>query len=173
MATRVGIQDNQGINHTVSIATALLEVGNAGANLSTKLYTTATSSVNLDQDLANLASDVALTSTALINVGRYLDVKHGPVIASESAHQDAWSISKRCQESFEELSAMTGSRPSTSRMDRLRMWPQTAHGSRTEILRKKIETLKSSLILLLSILKFHHESHTQYVRSLVDLKSRC
>lgn len=95
----------------MDITAKLLEVARSGGELSTFLYTAATTSTHIDRDRTSIAGDVALTSNALTDVQHFLGERTGPFVATDCAIQDAHSTLKRCQNSFTEIQDLAGQRP--------------------------------------------------------------
>jgi hypothetical protein len=137
----------------MDIAIKLLETASTGGKLSTRIYTFATNTLHIDKGLTDIAGDVALTSTALGNVGDHLHSRHGPSRASDSAYKDAQTVLSRCQGSFKEVQGLIEGKH--------RGLLGSLRGMKLELLKKRLESLKSSLNLLLSVLKFNRETSEQ------------
>jgi hypothetical protein len=151
----------------MDVAAELLVVARSGGKLSSVLYTAATSSVRTNKDLTDIAGDVALTSNALTDVGKFLGEKQSLTVASQSAIQDANAILKRCHDAFKEIQELAaknlggdGRSTKYSSHGKLR-WP--LRGMQLELLKKRLESLKSSLMLLLSVLNFRKDQNSGYV----------
>jgi hypothetical protein len=144
----------------LNLVNALLETSRTGAKLSTVLSTFALNGTQIDKSLTDLAGDVALTSTALTNVGDFFHAEPGPSKASQSAFKDTLSILQRCQDSFSEIEGLAKEK---HRKSRLRIWSTPSQELKMDLLRKRLESLKCSLVLLLSVLNFSNDCCTQYV----------
>lgn len=143
----------------MDVASGIIGVASIGIKLSTTLYTFANSVASADKDMKDIAGDVALTSNVLNNVGSFLKDPKTIAIASETAITDAISILDRCKDAFGEIQTIvdqkgknseTGMKKSTTRAKF--MWPLKS--SRVELLKRRLESLKSSLMLLLQVLSF-------------------
>ncbi|KAH6840251.1 hypothetical protein B0T12DRAFT_45300 [Alternaria alternata] len=142
----------------VGLAASIIQIAGAGAKLSVTLYNFTSSAARADQDIKDIADDVELTSNALESVGKVFESEDAKSIISTKAVQDAHNIIKKCQGVFDELSEMVGKRRKTgkdgkktlSMMGKL-AWPMKEQ--RVELHRKRLESLKNSLVLLLHVLQ--------------------
>lgn len=154
----------------MDVASGIIGVASVGVKLSTTLYTYASSVANADKDMTDIAGDVALTSNVLNNVGTFLQDPDTIAIASGTALTDASSILKRCRDAFTEIEALIsksdkpghvgenwGRKPSKRAIF---AWPLKS--SRAELLKKRLESLKSSLMLLLHVLSFARDRANGY-----------
>ncbi|CAN9147991.1 unnamed protein product [Alternaria alternata] len=142
----------------VGLAASIIQIAGAGAKLSVTLYNFTSSAARADQDIRDIADDVELTSNALESVGKLFESEDAKSIISTKAVQDAHNIIKKCQGVFDELSEMVEKRRKTgkdgkktlSMMGKL-AWPMKEQ--RVELHRKRLESLKNSLVLLLHVLQ--------------------
>ncbi|CAO2653836.1 Nn.00g105690.m01.CDS01 [Neocucurbitaria sp. VM-36] len=142
----------------VGLAASVIQIAGAGAKLSTALYNFTSSAVRADQDIRDIAGDVELTSNALESVGTVFGTEEAKTIVSKKAIQDARNIIRRCQEVFNEVSEMIekgrksgkDGKKSLGMMGKL-AWPMKE--SRVELQRRRLESLKNSLILLLHVIQ--------------------
>ncbi|CAN9433139.1 unnamed protein product [Alternaria alternata] len=142
----------------VGLAASIIQIAGAGAKLSVTLYNFTSSAARADQDIRDIADDVELTSNALESVGKVFESEDTKSIISKKAVQDAHKIIKKCQGVFDELSEMVEKRRKTgkdgkktlSMMGKL-AWPMKEQ--RVELHRKRLESLKNSLVLLLHVLQ--------------------
>ncbi|CAN9437992.1 unnamed protein product [Alternaria alternata] len=142
----------------VGLAASIIQIAGAGAKLSVTLYNFTSSAARADQDIRDIADDVELTSNALESVGKVFESEDTKSIISKKAVQDAHNIIKKCQGVFDELSEMVEKRRKTgkdgkktlSMMGKL-AWPMKEQ--RVELHRKRLESLKNSLVLLLHVLQ--------------------
>ncbi|KAF1849092.1 uncharacterized protein K460DRAFT_84958 [Cucurbitaria berberidis CBS 394.84] len=142
----------------LGLAASVIQIAGAGAKLSTALYNFTSSAARADQEIRDIAGDVELTSNALESVGEVFETEDAKSIVSKKAIQDANQIIKRCEEVFNEVSQMIEKRTkvgkdgkkSLSIMGKL-SWPMREQ--RVELNRKRLESLKHSLILFLHVLQ--------------------
>jgi hypothetical protein len=142
----------------VGLAASIIQIAGAGAKLSVTLYNFTSSAARADQDIRDIAEDVELTSNALESVGKVFESEDAKSIISKKAVQDGHNIIKKCQGVFDELSEMVEKRRKTgkdgkktlSMMGKL-AWPMKEQ--RVELHRKRLESLKNSLVLLLHVLQ--------------------
>jgi hypothetical protein len=109
--------------------------------------------------MTEIASDVALTSNVLHNVGNFLSERSTASVASSTAVEDAYSILERCKAAFGEIQTLIDKNSKTNPDGTKKfgarakvMWP--LRSSRADLLKRRLESLKSSLMLLLQVLSF-------------------
>lgn len=144
----------------VGLVASIVQIAGAGTKLSSALYNFTASAVRAEQDITDIASDVKLTASALESVGKVFETENGisKSVANERAIQDANAIIKRCEEVFKDISELVEKRRTTlksgkktlSMMGKL-SWPMKEQ--RVELYRRKLESLKSSLQVLLAVLQ--------------------
>ena len=148
----------------MDVALRFHEIGGSGGRLSTLLYTVATNTTRVDKELTDIAGDVALTSTALNDVGRFFEDRAAAKLASEDAYRDAQSILQRCQDSFVEVQTLSGEYPLPIQERAIKTRASVPfRGVKLELLKKRLEGLKTSLILLLSVLNFGRKYGSRFV----------
>ncbi|KAI4659221.1 uncharacterized protein J4E78_005647 [Alternaria triticimaculans] len=135
-----------------------MSIAGAGAKLSVALYNFTNSAARADQDVKDIADDVELTSNALESVGRVFESEEAGSIVSKKAIQDANNIIKKCQSVFHEVSEMVEKRRKTAKDGKKSLsvmgklaWPMKEQ--RVELNRRRLESLKNSLVLLLHVLQ--------------------
>lgn len=128
---------------------------------STALYTYVGSAARADQDITDIAGDVALTANVLDCVGNVFKEDDAKCIISKAAVRDASSIIQRCEEVFKEIDHLVEKRrkvtkdgKKTTTLGKL-MWPMKE--PRVELLRRRLDSLKTSLLVLLEVLRFAGE----------------
>ncbi|KAH7366623.1 hypothetical protein BKA66DRAFT_573287 [Pyrenochaeta sp. MPI-SDFR-AT-0127] len=142
----------------VGLAASIIQIAGAGAKLSIALYNFTDSAARADQDIRHIADDVELTANALENVGKVFETEEAKSIVSKKAIQHANNIIKKCEDVFNEISDMIEKRrkigkdgkKSLSMMGKL-AWPMKEQ--RVELNRRRLESLKNSLVLLLNVLQ--------------------
>jgi hypothetical protein len=142
----------------VGLVASIIQIAGAGTKLSSALYHFTTSAVRADQDITDIASDVELTSNALESVGKVFETEDAKSIVSKKAIQDANSIIKRCEAVFTDISELVEKRRKTSKNGKKNVsvmgklsWPMKEQ--RVELHRRRLESLKNSLVLLLHVLQ--------------------
>jgi hypothetical protein len=142
----------------VGLAASIIQIAGTGAKLSVALYNFTTSAARADQDIKDIADDVELTSNALESVGKVFEAEDAKSLISKKAISDANNIIKKCESVFNEVSEMVEKRrrvgkdgkKSLSVMGKL-SWPLKEQ--RIELYRRRLESLKNSLVLLLHVLQ--------------------
>ncbi|OAL51615.1 hypothetical protein IQ07DRAFT_678787 [Pyrenochaeta sp. DS3sAY3a] len=140
------------------VAAGIIQIAGAGAKLSTALYNFTSSAVRADQEIRDIAGDVELTSNALSSVGEVFKTEDARSIVSKKAIQDANAIIKRCEEVFGEITEMVDKRRKVGEDGKKKvnfvgkiMWPMKEQ--RVELNRRRLESLKNSLVLFLHVLQ--------------------
>lgn len=143
----------------MDVAVGIVRMAGFGTKLSTALMCYAGGVADADRNMTAIAGDVALTSNVLASVGNFLKERDNETVATPSALKDAQAILTRCHDTFEEIKAIVdktaktdeGGIRKTSRRARL-IWP--VKSNKAELLKGRLESLKSSLVLLLQVLSF-------------------
>ena len=156
----------------VGLAASIIQIAGAGVKLSTALYTYVGSAARADQDISDIAGDVALTSNVLDCVGTVFKEDDSKSVISKRAVEDASGIIKRCEAVFEEINQLVEKRRKTSKDGKKTtstfgklMWPMKEQ--RVELLRRRLDSLKTSLLVLLEVLRFAGERARGYVSSFI------
>ncbi|TID27059.1 phosphorus acquisition-controlling protein [Venturia nashicola] len=143
----------------MDVAVGIVRMAGVGTKLSTALMFYAGGVADADKNMTAIAGDVALTSNVLASVGHFLKERENSSMATPSALMDAQAILTRCHNTFEEIKGIldktaktdeSGARK-TSKRARL-IWP--VKSNKAELLTSRLESLKSSLMLLLQVLSF-------------------
>ncbi|KAE9966743.1 hypothetical protein EG328_008646 [Venturia inaequalis] len=130
-----------------------------GTKLSTALMCYAGGVADADKNMTAIAGDVALTSDVLASVGDILKQREDKAVATPSAVKDARAILTRCHDTFEEISCLINRKDGTDVDGKRRgskraqlIWP--IKSNKAELFKSRLESLKSSLMLLLQVLSF-------------------
>ncbi|KAJ4290275.1 hypothetical protein N0V90_010490 [Kalmusia sp. IMI 367209] len=142
----------------VGLAASIVQIAGTGIRLSTTLYNFAGGVSRAEQDIADIADDVKLTANALDNVGKVFERDDGSCVISKKAISDAGGLIKRCETVFGEVQDLVEKRSkmgkdgkkTLSAIGRL-SWPLKEQ--RVELLRRRLESLKNSLMLLMHVLQ--------------------
>jgi hypothetical protein len=142
----------------VGLVASIVQIAGAGAKLSTVLYNYTSSAVRADKDITDLADDVDATSSALGGIGKVLGTEDAKSIVSEQAIRDANKIIKRCGDIFRDISELVEKRHTKTKDGKKALsmvgklaWPLKEQ--RVELHRRRLDTPKMSLLLLLDVLK--------------------
>lgn len=143
----------------MDVAVGIVRMAGVGTKLSTALMCYAGGVADADKNMTAIAGDVALTSNVLASVGNFLKERDNETVATPSALKDAQAILTRCHDTFEEIKAIVDKTAKTddvgncktSKRARL-IWP--VKSNKAELLKSRLESLKSSLMLLLQVLSF-------------------
>jgi hypothetical protein len=143
----------------MDVSVGIVRMAGVGTKLSTMLMAYAGGVLDADKNMVDIAGDVALTSNVLTSVGNFLKERDNETVATPSALKDATAILDRCHDTFEEIKAIvdktakvdkSGNRKSSKRAKLI--WP--IKSNKAELLKSRLESLKSSLMLLLQVLSF-------------------
>jgi hypothetical protein len=146
----------------VGLAASIVQLGGAGVELSKSLYIYVSSAVRAESEINDLAGDVKLTCSALERVGQTLQSEETSSALTQRAVNDAEEIKQRCQSVFAEISVIFEKRWKLDGNGRRKLsvlgkasWPLKEQ--KVELLRRRLDSLKLSLSLLLSVLQLAHE----------------
>lgn len=142
----------------IGLAASVLQIGGAGAKLSNELYHFISTASRANSDVTHIAVDVEVTSKVLGNVGKVLEGDNAKNMVNQDAIQHAKDLIKQCEEVFNELSDVVTKARKIDKDGRTRIgfrakmsWPMKEQ--RVELLRRRLETLKSSLLVLFHVLQ--------------------
>lgn len=142
----------------IGLAASIIQIGGAGAKLSKELYLFISTAARADQDITTIARDVGTTSNVLANVGKVLEADDATKIINQDAVKHAKDLIKQCEEVFKEILAVLEKRQKVGENSKKRLslmgkmsWPMKEQ--RVELLRRRLETLKSSLLVLFYVLQ--------------------
>jgi len=152
----------------VGLAASIVQIVRASAQLSTSLYQFASSVKTADKEVADFAGDVEITANALQSVGKVFEGENAQSIVSKKAVQDANNLIKRCEAVFGEISELVNKRmkvhkdgkKSLSAFGKL-IWPTKEQS--VELLRRRLESLKNSLVLLLHVIQLANSQAKGFV----------
>ena len=129
---------------------------------SISLYTFAETVSSANKDVKHIAKDVSLTSAVLKELGENLKNDKQNGIASDDAIKTADEVVHECSEVFREINTAleTGSGKGNRKLLGSFKWPLLQ--LTTELLRRNLERLKSTLILMLHILTYAIEGNSGF-----------
>lgn len=150
------------------LVSGIARMAAVGTKLTTALLSYTGEVANADKSMADFAGDVAATSHVLSSVGNFLAEKDNSLIPTQQALKDANIILDHCHETFTEIKSMVEKKVQSDKDGKSRygkrarfMWP--AKSSKAEQLKKRLESLKTSLLLLLHVLSLGKEREKRYV----------
>lgn len=149
----------------VGIIASIVQITDTGAKLSSALYNLTTSAARAEQSITDIADDVELTSNALKSVGQVFRMDVAKPVASEKAIHDANNIIKRCEAVFRDISDIIDKGRKVcddgkSSLGKRAKWSWPLKEPRVELHRQRLESLKSSLVLLLHVLQLAQSQRT-------------
>jgi hypothetical protein len=152
----------------LGLVASIVQLAGAGAKLSSALYNYTTSAVRAEQDITDIAGDVELTSNALESVGKVFETEYAQSIVSKKAIQDANNIIKRCKTVFNDITELVEKRQKVGKDGKkgLNMMGKLSYPfkeQRVELHRRRLESLKNSLVLLLHVLQLAQGQARGYV----------
>lgn len=137
----------------VGLAASVIQIGGAGAKPSIELYNFISTASRADSEIINIAGDVKLTSRVLDDVGKVLVSDDAKQLVSQNAVQHAKDLLKQREAVFNELSCVVAKARKAGSSGKARVgfmakmgWPMKEQ--RVELLSRRLETLKSSLLVL-------------------------
>ncbi|ORY17268.1 hypothetical protein BCR34DRAFT_51250 [Clohesyomyces aquaticus] len=141
----------------VGLAASIIQIAGAGAKLSTTLYQFVSSAARADQEINDIAGDVQVTASALESVGEVFGNENASCVVSKRAIQDANSLIKRCETVFTDIHELIDKRRKVCKDGKKSLstlgkfaWPHKEQ--KVQLLRGRLESLKTSLNLLFNVL---------------------
>jgi uncharacterized protein (UPF0335 family) len=150
----------------IGVAASIVQLAGAGAKLSTALYNFVGSVARADQEIKNIAGDVQATVNALGSVGSVFKDEESKSIVSKGAIEEAKNIIQQCESVFEEIRELTEKRRKVKDGKRSLTtlgkfsWPLKEQ--RVQLIRGRLEALKSNLILLFHVLQLANDQSKRY-----------
>ncbi|PSN60006.1 hypothetical protein BS50DRAFT_217244 [Corynespora cassiicola Philippines] len=143
----------------VGLATSITQIAGAGAKLSTDLYSSLDPAVaGGNHEVEAVAAHVEVTAKALHGIASIFRDDHAPSFVSERATQDASNLIQQCESVFSDVYEVVDKRRKASKDGTAGLgalgkmaWPLM--DQRIELLRRRLENLKNSLILLVHVLQ--------------------
>lgn len=138
----------------LSIAASVLTVSGVGITLSSKLYPLISDLRGAPRQIEDVASDIKLFSCALKELGGVLDSQQR--VHSRNFVDVVGEIVARCQKTFKEIEeVITEKKGDSSFFNRLKWFFQKEN---VKSLRATLESLRSTLLVMLHLLKFAKKS---------------
>lgn len=156
----------------LGIIASVVQIADVGLRLSIKLYTFGEIVSSADRSVISISKDVSLTSSVLKELGSLLDKDEPSRIVSENAVQTAGKVVKECLEVFEEidtilvkkmpkLRASAGERrPKAVVLLERAKWSYLQ--PKLQLLRSKLDRLKSTLLLMLNVITYARQVAGRY-----------
>ncbi|PPJ60459.1 hypothetical protein CBER1_07355 [Cercospora berteroae] len=143
----------------IGTAASVIQVAEAGFSLATTLYNYSKSVKSAEKDIKKIARDVNLTAKVLQRTHEQLKADVSGKSCTNEAIHDLEEVLEGCREAFQEVDdALTKSTRvgadgnfTISMTEKLK-WP--LRSSKLEVLRANLEKLKSTLLLMLSVLAY-------------------
>jgi hypothetical protein len=161
----------------VGLAASIIQIAGAGTKLSIALYNFANSAAKADYEVSNIADDVQLTTSALNGVGKVLEEEDAQSVIKKEAIVHANGIIKRCESVFDEIRLLIEKRQKAGQDGKISLsalgklaWPMKEQ--RVQLLKQKLESLKTSLLVLLGVLQLANLQTKGFVLEL-DFSERC
>ncbi|CAK1367811.1 hypothetical protein CB0940_11451 [Cercospora beticola] len=143
----------------IGTAASVIQVAEAGFSLATTLYNYSKSVKSAEKDIKKIARDVKLTAKVLQRTHEQLKADVLGKSCTHEAIHDLEEVLDGCREAFQEVddALMKSMRPGangkfTMSMTEKLKWP--LRSSKLEVLRANLEKLKSTLLLMLSVLAY-------------------
>lgn len=152
-----------------SIATGALQVAGAGISLAKTLYEYLESVKSAHKHVKAIAVEVRLTSSVLEHLGTLLKDNEEEKLCSQNVVSDAKSAFNGCEDAFREIDntfkvlvkPQADGTKSVSVAGRL-SWPFKK--GKLETLQANLERLKTTLLLMLSVLSYAREKASKWVK---------
>ncbi|KAJ5740490.1 hypothetical protein N7493_000362 [Penicillium malachiteum] len=139
----------------IGIAASIIQIADLGTKLSVKLFTFYRQIQSVNQSVQSLASDVALTSAILHELGKSLEQDEASKLCSKEAHGIMQVVMKQCAGILHQIQDelhdpdMPGKTRWQKATDKLR---NVLNESNVNILKENLEKLKSTMLLLLNVI---------------------
>jgi hypothetical protein len=161
-----------------SIATGALQVANAGIALAKTLYDYLESAKSAHKHIKAIAVEVRLTSSVLEQLGRLLEETETERLCSKNIVTDAKAAFSGCEDAFREVDEAVRVlvKPPTNGTRNVSVsaslfWPFKK--GKLETLQANLERLKTTLLLMLSVLGYARDKAAKYVLNLSLLLHCC
>ncbi|KAF2196610.1 hypothetical protein GQ43DRAFT_250154 [Delitschia confertaspora ATCC 74209] len=141
----------------IGLIASVIQVAGAGLKLSQTLYQYADSVASADRRIKDIAKEVQLTSFVIDELGHIFKQDQSSAVLSRNAIKTADETVKECSNVFLEMDAAL--KKSGKRGMSKILWP--FREPKMELLRKNIERLKSTLMLLMHVLTHAHQVASQ------------
>jgi hypothetical protein len=152
----------------IGLLASVLQVAGAGLKLSQTLYQYADSVASADRRVKDIATEVELTSRIIEELGTLFELQETSQLLSQNALNTANKTVRECSSVFTELDAAL-KKTKKNTLGRL-MLP--FRESKIELLRRHIDTLKSTLQLLLQVLVHAHQVAAQKLSRQAEAEQR-
>lgn len=133
---------------------SIAQIASSGIQLSSVLYDSARGAARADQEATDIADHVKTTAVALDGVARIVAQEDGPRDVSRTALSEADDLAKRCEAVFADVQDFIAKRK-TPGHDKSKSSPayEQSKEQRSELLRRRLDSLKHSILLLLHVLQ--------------------
>jgi hypothetical protein len=160
-----------------SIATGALQVAGAGVQLAKTLYEFIECVKSAHKHVKAIAVEVGLTSSVLEHLGTLLKEHHGEGLCSPVIVTDARAAFKGCEDAFREIDdafkplmrSLPNGEKSISISGR---WAWPFRKGKLETLQANLERLKTTLLLMLSVVSYAREKEAKSVQCSLWLTRR-
>ncbi|KAJ6036493.1 hypothetical protein N7540_000772 [Penicillium herquei] len=139
----------------VGIAANIIQIADLGTKLSVKLFTFYRQVQSVNQSVQSLASDVALTSAILHELGKSLEQDEADKLCSDQAHGMMQIVMKECADVLHQIQdeIHDPDTPGKSRWQKATgKLRNVLNESNVNFLKEKLETLKRNMLLLLNVI---------------------
>lgn len=142
----------------VSLIASVIGIAGAGAKLTVTLYTLAETVNSADKSIRDVARDVSITSSVLSQLASILEQDKKAKISKDDAIKTADEAVRGCSDVFTEID--TALEKSITNINAgkakaaLEKMKWVFNEPKMELLRSNLESMKSSLLLLLSVLSY-------------------
>ncbi|KAK7192080.1 C2H2 finger domain-containing protein [Paraphaeosphaeria sporulosa] len=133
---------------------SIAQVASSGMQLSSAMYESASGAARAEQEVADIADHVKTTAIALDGVARIVAQEDGIHDVTNTALSEAGDLAKRCEAVFGDVQDLIAKRknPDQDESKASRMHEQSKE-QKTELLRRRLDSLKHSILLLLHVLQ--------------------
>ncbi|MCJ1301352.1 hypothetical protein MMC08_004151 [Hypocenomyce scalaris] len=148
----------------VGLIASVIGIAGTGAKLSVTLYTLAETVNSADKSIKDVARDVSITSSVLGQLAAILEQDKQAKISKDDALKTTDDAVRGCSEVFSEIDAMLKKSVSNTNAGKTKAVLEKLKWAfiqpKMELLRSNLERLKSSLLLLLSVLAYARDIAT-------------
>ena len=157
-----------------AVITSIVQIADVGLRLSLRLYTFGQAAGSADSNVLAISKDTGFTSHVVKQLGECLEKDKESQMSSEDAIKTANGVVNECLSVFQEIDqTLEKSMGKLRAVDKSVMrksivlaklkWPFIQ--PKMEVLRSNLDTLKATMMLLLSVMNYAKKLSERYLRS--------
>ncbi|WPG99965.1 Hypothetical protein R9X50_00278800 [Acrodontium crateriforme] len=159
------------------VACGALQVADAGIKLAETLYEYLDTVRNASKQLESVALQVKVTSSTLRSLGELLEDHEAEKVCSQHVVADAQLAFKGCEKTFLDVedtfrALIRSDGPSIGKVTTAGRWVYPFKKGKLETLQANLERLKTTLLLMLSVLTYARESKNRTIDNVSKLEDQ-